>query len=201
MDYFFIEECPLKEACSQGAWKKASCWGWTSDEARTQLVRHLMKSGNHQLSKEDAEGIADDTEVVCKPWEEPPPSKRSRLQSPRRTDDTGGASSSGSTDDTTALMQVITALAQKRSLRDPFPGVASPPSGPPPSSIASRGPPGTVTLRTDIAKAAVDSMARAIGSARHAQRLCEAAAVGFGQEAEAIADARRAFMTAFGFEP
>lgn len=200
MEYCFYEECPMKDYCSKGAWKKSACWGWSDDEARTQLVRHLMMSGHHKMGKDEAESIADDTEIKHAPWEEPPPSKRARLQGPRQSapgDDIGGPSSS-SGDPRDTLMQVINALSEQRSM-----GMTpTPPPMPPPSSLSPGGPlgprglpPGTVLLRIDIAKAAVDSMARAVASARHAQRLCEAAAVGFGQEAEAIADARRAFMT------
>lgn len=208
-DYFFVAECPLKETCTPSAWKKAACWGWSLEEARSQVVRHLMKSGHHQMGKDAAEELADTIEIEQAPYEEPRPSKRARHQGPRPTtsDDSGGASSRIIGALTALADAADAALAGQRHMGGPLTLPPMPPPGPPPFAMVSGGhvgsrgaPPGTVNLRIDIAQAAMDNMQRAVGSARHAQRLCQAAALGFGQEAEAIADARRAFMTAFGFE-
>lgn len=163
-----------------------------------------MMSGLHTMGKDAAEELADTVQIEQAPHEEPPPSKRARHQGPRATgvDDSDSASSH-----IIGALTALGALAGQRQMGMHPTLPPMPPPVPPPFALVTGGqvvsraaPPGTVNLRIDIAHAAMDNMQRAIGSARHAQRLCQAAALGFGQEAEAIADARRAFMTSFGFE-
>ena len=54
---FFAKECPLKESCSSHSWKKARAWGESDQECREQVIRHLIKSGHHELSYSDAVNI------------------------------------------------------------------------------------------------------------------------------------------------
>ena len=76
--FFFFEECPLKEECSGAAWKRCACWGWTEAEAKQRLVEHLVRSDKHSLSKEDAAGWAEASELKTDVYEEP--KKRKRAQ-------------------------------------------------------------------------------------------------------------------------
>ena len=50
-----------------------------------------------------------------------------------------------------------------------------------------------VTLRVEQARLCRDALTRAHTAARHAQRLCSAAATAFSDEAETIAEAQKIF--------
>ena len=75
--YFYLAECPA-DGCSKPAWKKAAVWGWTVEEAKAQLVRHLTVSGLHELDNNDAEAIAELQEWNTGAWEEKQAPKRGR---------------------------------------------------------------------------------------------------------------------------
>ena len=40
--FFYYETCPCAVQCSASVWKNAKVWGWTPEEAKARLVRHLM---------------------------------------------------------------------------------------------------------------------------------------------------------------
>lgn len=61
--YFWVKECPYSAECSAAAWKKAGAWGWTEDEARENLKLHLVHSGKHNLSVEEAEAAVEVVEL------------------------------------------------------------------------------------------------------------------------------------------
>ena len=62
-EFFFVEECPCAEECTQAAWKRASVWGWTHEKAKAQLVLHLVNSGHHEMTEEDAANLAEMVEL------------------------------------------------------------------------------------------------------------------------------------------
>lgn len=41
------------------SFKRADCWGYTRDEAKGQLVAHLVNSSHHYLDPEEADLIAE----------------------------------------------------------------------------------------------------------------------------------------------
>ena len=61
--WFFCQDCPLAEDCSQLSWKKAAAWGETEDLVRSAVVEHLVRSGHHHLSKSDATNMAQLCEI------------------------------------------------------------------------------------------------------------------------------------------
>ena len=46
-EFFFVECCPAMNECSKSSWKNAAVWGWTEEECRQQLTKHLTNSGKH----------------------------------------------------------------------------------------------------------------------------------------------------------
>ena len=66
---------PLADQCSTQAWKRAGVWGYTRVEAEERLVKHLMSSGLHAFSKEEAEAVAMVAEYGDGEWGEEPPQK------------------------------------------------------------------------------------------------------------------------------
>ena len=73
---FFAQGCPCAEECSAPSWKKAHAWGETEDDVRELVVKHLMQSGHHKLSKADARTMAQLTSIDSYEDEEGPPAKR-----------------------------------------------------------------------------------------------------------------------------
>ena len=61
--WFFCQDCPLAEGCSQKSWKNAGAWGETEDLVRSAVVDHLVRSGHHHLSKADAKNMAQLCEI------------------------------------------------------------------------------------------------------------------------------------------
>ncbi len=72
-NFFWVVGCPDEANCSEPAWKRAQCWGWSEEEARKQLVGHLCKSSLHAMEPEDAKGLAELAEIKEDEWEGPLP--------------------------------------------------------------------------------------------------------------------------------
>ena len=106
--YWKIEGCPCAEKCSKQAWNKVWAWSFLGeDEVKRYVKHHLMRSSNHHMSADDADGVLDGVNAVIyeetydereeyrkhveekrarestKPPEptEPPPRRRSRSRS------------------------------------------------------------------------------------------------------------------------
>ena len=63
--WWYVESCPLLEQCSRASWKKANCRSYESvEDALTILKHHLMTSGLHAMSDEDAELVLDHANVI-----------------------------------------------------------------------------------------------------------------------------------------
>ena len=88
--FVFCPACPLAETCSPGAWKRAGVWGWDEQEAREKLRHHLVMSGLHQCSEEDADYLIESViwEVDEYTAPDPPAPKKARqvLQEVRQPD-------------------------------------------------------------------------------------------------------------------
>jgi len=52
--YYYYRTCPCSKDCSSTSWNKAEAWGWSEDEAKAKLVKHLVLSDLHGLSEEEA---------------------------------------------------------------------------------------------------------------------------------------------------
>ena len=89
MQFFYVEECPCASECSAAAWKRANVWGWSEDECKACLVRHLQTSGNHLIPEADALQYADCVELKSDIYTPAPESKQKRRRG-------GGQDSSGS---------------------------------------------------------------------------------------------------------
>ena len=76
--YFYLEECPEKETCSSTAWKRAAVWGWNLEDAKNNLIRHLMVSQLHAMDKDTATLQAECVQWMEAEWEEQPQPKRQR---------------------------------------------------------------------------------------------------------------------------
>ena len=47
---WMCQACPLKEECSDGAWKRANCWSYISEgHVCLYIKHHLLESGKHHL--------------------------------------------------------------------------------------------------------------------------------------------------------
>ena len=88
--FVFCPACPLAETCSPGAWKRAGVWGWDEQEAREKLRHHLVMSGLHQCSEDDADYLIESViwEVDEYTAPDPPAPKKARqvLQEVRQPD-------------------------------------------------------------------------------------------------------------------
>ena len=55
---FEIVKCPLHEACSPQAWRKAKCWSSKSPESALKYLRHhLVVSERHDMTEDEAYSI------------------------------------------------------------------------------------------------------------------------------------------------
>ena len=62
--YWKIDACPCYEKCSALAWKKVWAWSYEGEaEVKQYVKRHLMISGNHNLSADDADAVLDEVDV------------------------------------------------------------------------------------------------------------------------------------------
>ena len=76
-NYWFCKICPAAEECSEQAFSRAKCWGWTLGECKNRVYKHLQSSGKHTaLSKADRTSLTDNAEYeeITQVQEEAPPS-------------------------------------------------------------------------------------------------------------------------------
>ena len=70
VDNWFYESCPLASDCTPGSWKRAKCSGKCQAQAKLALKQHLMNSGNHQISREDADRVVRGADLKHEQWYE-----------------------------------------------------------------------------------------------------------------------------------
>ena len=156
--FFYISQCPLHEECSEAAWKRASIWAWSEEQARERLREHLRKSGRHSSAKaEDIDVLCELVEVVKEEWAEPQ-AKRARPAAARAPPAL----------DTEAI---AVRVAEK--------AMSSAPLAIPMSTAKDD----MVLVPKAQLAAAVDALTRAQMAARSAQRLAEGASQTFSAEA------------------
>ena len=199
--WFSVEQCPRAEQCTEQAFKRAKVWGWTEQECRDQLYRHLRTSGFHQLSEEDAGGVVDSVALkdhVCfdEATQPPfPPPGREDIATTRKA--CSPATSSGACN--TAAIVAETLRQAGLSCSTPqastvttleVPSVAlHPPQNDTPGGRDTNRP-----RRADLI-AAIDALKRAVAAARQCSRLSLAAAEAFNNEASVWQESQGALET------
>ena len=155
--FFYAKECPLSEACSLISWKKAQCWGYTEEECKAQVAKHLMGSGHRSLGKADAETWAESAEMVEDTYDEKESEDMLTRTRKRR-----------------AIASVPASVPEASAM-------ASSSSGMVPATSS-----GFIYFRQHEFQAAVDCVNRAANAAGQAQRLAAQAARAFGDELAAL---------------
>lgn len=166
---------PLKQHCSKAG--GVLCKDWDRDIVVDAVINHLVQSPYHKFEREEAIEVAEHTLIEEEAWTQeeydlhmaPPPE-------PPRDDD-------------------------RKRARPISPRRAVPPPPVPTSTIARRhgsgsgssGSNDTVQIRASELQIVLDSMKRAMNSARSAEKLCDSAASSFRMEANAIEAAHAHF--------
>ena len=173
--FFFAQGCPCAEECSDQSWKKAQAWGETEDVVREQVVKHLMTSGLHKLSKADAWAMALLAAIYSYEDEEAPPSKKHA----------SGSQASGSQSSAIGARQLQMLQPSTTSVPSPESMVRSTSVGIVPATSS-----GHIFMRTQEFQAAIDCVNRALNSAQQAQRVALAASRAFADEVAAFNDVK-----------
>ena len=160
----------MKESCSSHSWKKARCCADTEQECRKTVIRHLIKSGHHELSYSDAVNMGNLAIVESYEEEdeaEAPAPKRQAVESTE-----------------------IRAAAPKRAppLRPDAANIMLSRSSS--TGIAPAVSSGYVYMRVHEFQAAIDCVSRACSSASQAQRLALAAGRAFADEVNALQEVK-----------
>ena len=165
--------CPCADACSDAAWKRAQVWGWTAEEARARLAQHLQTSSLHGCERDNAEAIAETTELLQDEYEvdEKEPKKRKTKS--------GGKGESGGKSDTGGEDIPLTVSSLSRLMQSAATSSASSTGG-----ICIEGGGVTVTVRRERLRELIDSCNRAHTAAKAAARRSAAAAQSFNNEAQ-----------------
>ena len=61
--FLVCRECPLKEECSLNSWKQACCRSLDTERLYDKVREHLMGSGLHNKSAEEADDLASSIEI------------------------------------------------------------------------------------------------------------------------------------------
>ncbi len=73
MSYWVCKVCPAAEDCTEKAFKRAQCWGWTLGECKSRVYKHLHTSGMHQtMLKEDRRILTEEAEYESCVYEAEP---------------------------------------------------------------------------------------------------------------------------------
>ena len=199
--WFWVKVCPRAEACSEQAFKRAKVWGWTEQEARDRLSQHLQASSLHEMSEEDAKGIADGVDLeeailrreeATHVDEQAPPPVAPPVAPTWPKAPSPVASSATST-------AAIVAETLRQAGLSPATPTSSPGTTldigsrvlPPPQNDTQVVPATNVVRRADLV-AAVDALKRAQTAARQAHRLSLAAAEAFNNEAQVFQESQGA---------
>ena len=180
--YFYIKKCP-KGGCSESSWKKAQVWGWTEEECREALQRHLEKSSYHcMISAHDVKQCMQDVVVreseYVQQGEEP--HKR------RRVDDAASAQAS---DAAPPLTPHPPAMPPPPSLR---PALADSPPQPAPQV------PQTFVMQGSMIEQIVFILTRAQQGVRACTRLSSATASAFADKYENIENVKKGLLKFIG---
>ena len=63
--YWRCRKCPADHECSEPAWTKSRCWGWTLSECQHQVLKHLQNSGKHKdMTTEDQTYFSDNADYL-----------------------------------------------------------------------------------------------------------------------------------------
>ena len=59
--FWVCKDCPAADQCSEVAFRRAKCWGWTLGECKSRVYKHLQVSGKHaELTPEERKTLTDD---------------------------------------------------------------------------------------------------------------------------------------------
>jgi hypothetical protein len=90
-EFFWVEFCPAMHECSSQSWKNAKVWGWTEDECRGELMKHLTNSSKHNMSFEDRQNLVDGVDLHADVYEEQPQQQQQQQQPPQKRSKVIGA--------------------------------------------------------------------------------------------------------------
>ena len=198
--WFWVEQCPRAEECTEQAFKRAKVWGWTEQECRDQLYRHLRTSGLHHLSEEDAGGIVESVEMKsvtsvgeATPPTFPPPGRN--IATARKA--ASPATSSGASNTAAIVAETLRHIGLSSAI--PQAGPATTLEAPsvalrPPQNDTPGGRDTNRPRRADLI-AAIDALKRAVAAARQCSRLSLAAAEAFNNEAQVWQESQGALET------
>lgn len=197
--FYYLQECPVAHECTDAAFKRAAVWDFDETEARARLVKHLVNSGNHKMPEDDAEIIANHTEFLVGDWpdasdEKPTKKKRGDEESKGSGDAVprtppGGPSAADVLKEIQGLKSAVSAVAKMHEVKSEVRGPRASSSTTVAKLAGSRS--DILMVNAETVRLACDGLERAHTAARHAQRLCTAAASAFSTEAEVINEAKQ----------
>jgi len=174
--FFYYKTCPCSDDCSNQSWKKADVWGWTADDAKAKLAKHLTSSSLHNLSEEEAWQVVEEAELILGEMEKYKKKQHNKEEWKHAQAKDGGR-------------------GQKRPIQPSFP----PPGQELPLAVrASAMRPfsemqdGVVISKTKL-QIVIDSLSRAASSAKTSQKLAATAADAFGAELNILSETKASF--------
>ena len=216
--FYYFDACPLAVQCSDASWKKAKVWGWTPEEAKARLVRHLqvvfvclsgfgksVTSNEHYTSQDSTDSISSIVPFapgfvynrhkfkVCSAPKSTTPQKI-QVSSLHPCDKTRAVSLAESAP---MLQAVADEDFEQDEVAEPTGGqvakrLRSAPRTPTfsPPEVIQPGASGYVEMTRGQFESICDSVQRAYNATRHAQRLSAAASAAFTSEAEVLLEAK-----------
>ena len=166
---FFAKECPLKESCSAHSWKKARACGDTEQECREAVIRHLMRSGHHELSFSDAVNMGN-LRIIETYEEEDEPDAPAPKRMPIDNSNIALAATPAPKRAPPLRPDAANLMLSRSSSAGIVPAISS----------------GYIYMRVREFQAAIDCVSRACSSASQAQRLALAAGRAFADEVSAL---------------
>ena len=99
--FFYCESCPLQEECTPQNFKTWGCWGYTEEECRAKVLKHLRGSGKHKECVPKGESRDELYVEMCEPealaliedYYEPPAEPKKKTKA--RSDDGDGTGAVG----------------------------------------------------------------------------------------------------------
>ncbi len=191
-EYWYWTFCPLGKSCSEQAWKRAKCWGRSKEEARQSLLKHLMKSALHQVELEEAKQLMKQNdsflvkgEYDCDAMGQEKPTKKKKTwteepasQSSQQLDQLQNAD---------VLAQALQRFAEQHNQSpSASPSAATKTSATSAQLVPTSQPLGHINLRPQQLQLMMDSVNRALMTARQSQRLAAGAAHAFREAAHVL---------------
>lgn len=206
--YWYAVACPLSDKCSANSWKKYCTYSYVDEEAvKTKVRHHLMSSGHHHCSQEEADELllSLELETAEETFEDRETYRKQCVKASAKTAEKKAASRKRpAVDDVQSLTADVAKLQKTVASLSGAMHPKAPAGVTPKASAASSAAASSGHERFEVSKAQLttirDSLARASSCCEQGSRVAQMISTQLTDEAKLLSAARNVIDQAMGSE-